>query len=309
MIKTVKKHTANEVFFGSGLIVLSAIFYGSYGIWTRLMGNSFGPYMQAWIRALLVVLIMLPIALFGKQKWERFRWREDKWWFLLSALASLMLAAPLYYAINKIGISLAILMMYAGYLLSMFFFGWLFNKERYGFDKFIATFLALAGLLLTFSPPFGGGSLFAFAAALAAGISIGLDMAVSQKLRYNSSQTTIVAWGTGLIVNLPVAFILGEHTPGFHNPVAWLYLLIFAVANIAASWLSIHGVKLIEAGAAGIIGLLEIIWAMLFGVVFFGERPETLAYFGAVCIIIAAAIPYIKEFKSAKNKIIEELPS
>lgn len=273
------------------------------------MGDSFGPYMQAWIRGFLVVLIMLPVALLGRQQWQPFRWRADKWWFALSALASLLIAAPLYYSINKIGIGLATLMMYAGYLVSMFFFGWVFNRESFGIDKLMATLFALAGLALTFSRSLSAGSAFAFIAAFTAGVAMGLDMAVSQKIKYSSSQTTIIAWGSGVIVNFAMAILLHEHAPSLTSTVAWLYLLAFTFVNIAASWLSIHGVKLIEAGAAGLLGLLEVVWALLFGVIFFAERPGLLAYFGAICIIVAAAIPYVREFNKPATGIIEELPS
>lgn len=294
--------------YGSSLIVVSSLFYGSYGVWSRLMGDSFGPYMQAAIRSVLVVLIVLPFALFGRQKWQPFRWRADKWWFLLSALASWLISAPLYFAYNRIGIGSATLSMYGGYLLSMFAFGWLFNREVYTKGKFLATVLAIAGLLLVFAPSAVGFLLFSFFAAFISGTAVGLDMAVSQRLRYSSSQTTIVAWGTGILVNIPMALILHEHTPGTLGHKGWLYLLCFTAASIAASWISIHGVKLIEAGAAGVLGLLEIVWALAFGLLFFHERPSVLAYLGAVCIVAAAAIPYINGFKKTKVKVIEEQP-
>jgi drug/metabolite transporter (DMT)-like permease len=301
-----KQQTVGTAVYGSSLIVLSSLFYGSYGVWTRLMGNSFGPYMQAWIKAALVIAVMLPIALFGRQKWQPIRWRQDKWWLIFWVCINWMISAPLYYATTHIGINLSILLEYGGYLISMFFLGWLLNGERYTRNKLLATVLALSGLLLTFTPSLGHASLLPFLGALAAGFAIGGDMVVSQRIQYSSSQTTVLAWTTGLILNVPAAFILHEHTPGLHMDVHWLYLLLFVGVCIASSWLSIHGVKLIDAGTAGILGLLEVVWAMLFGITFFHERPHMLAYVGAVCIIAAAATPYVT---SRQDKaVIEEQP-
>lgn len=304
MPKIYSRHSMSETVYGSSLVVLSTLFYGSYGVWTRLMGSGFGAYSQAWIRCVLVIGILLPFAFFGKQKWQPIRWRSDAAWIGLLLLASLLISGPLYYAINKVGIGLAVLCMYSGTLVSMFFYGWLFSRERYSFNKFAATIIALVGLVLTCSPSFGTASLLPLLVALVSGLAIGLNVTVSQKIKYNSSQTAIIAWSTGVVVNLPVAFLLHEHIPSFHDGAAWIYLLLFAIASFASSWSVIHGVKLIEAGAAGILGLLEIVWSILFGVLFFHEHQHLAAYIGAACIIVAAAIPYLKEFK--KIEIVEE---
>lgn len=308
VMNRLEKHRSNTTLYGSSLIIASSLFYGSYGVWTRLMGNSFGPFMQAWIRGVLVVLVLLPVFFFGKQKWERIRWREDKWWLTVWCLANWMIGAPYYYAINHLGIGLAVLIFYSGYLLAMFVLGWLLGGERYDMPKLLATALALVGLLLTSAPTFRHAELLPLTAAAVAGMSVGLDMVVAQKIHYASTQTTVLAWATGLVGSLPMAFLLREHVPPAVN-VHWLYLLAYVAACTAASWLSIRGVKLIEAGAAGILGLLEIVWALLFGSIFFGEHPHSLVYIGAVCIVAAAAIPYLKTMRTHKQGIVEEIPA
>ena len=52
---------------GASLIVLSSLFYASYGIWTKLMGNFFGGYTASALRSVVVVLILLPIAIVYSQ--------------------------------------------------------------------------------------------------------------------------------------------------------------------------------------------------------------------------------------------------
>lgn len=271
------------------------------------MGNSFGPYAQGAARSLLILIIMLPFALFGRQKWQKFRWREDKWWFALSLLGSWLISGPLYYAYNHIGIGEGTLAMYAGYLVAMFAFGRLFSGERYTADKLGATVLAVVGLLCTYPPSTSRLILLPFLGALASGLGIGLNMVVSQKLRYSSAQTTVVAWMTSAAANLPMALLLHERMPASFLSLSWLWLLCFVAVALVASWASIHGVKLIEAGTAGILGLLEIVWALVFGLLFFHEQPHLLAYAGAVCIIAAAAIPYRKAGRKTQG-VIEEQP-
>jgi drug/metabolite transporter (DMT)-like permease len=62
-------------------------------------------------------------------------------------------------------------------------------------------------------------------------------------------------------------------------------------------------VKLIDAGAAGILGLLEIVFGILFGAVLFGERPGPIVLIGAAVIIAAAAVPYIRDYNTQKGTL------
>ncbi len=61
--------------------------------------------------------------------------------------------------------------------------------------------------------------------------------------------------------------------------------------------------KLIDAGAAGILGLLEIVLGIVFGVAFFHEKPALIVLLGAIIIICAAAIPYINDYKATKTAL------
>ncbi|HEY1835242.1 MAG TPA: DMT family transporter [Candidatus Saccharimonadales bacterium] len=305
-MNSLKRRSTNPALYGSSLIVLSSIFYGSYGIWTRLMGNSFGPYAQAWIKSALVVVLLAPFMFLGKRKWEPVRWRADRKWFLLLLFASWLASGPLYYAINHAGIGLAVLGMYSGALLMMFFCGWRFNGERYTADKFVATLLALLGLLCTSLPSFGTPKLIPLLLAFVSGLADGLCIGVCQRIKYNSSQITVIAWLLSVVVNLPMAFLLHEHAPELRFDTAWFYLFLFTLASIASSWPVVHGAKMIEAGVAGTLGLLEIVWALLFGAIFFHESPGVAAGVGAVCIVMAATVPYIKELRSHKPVVVEE---
>ena len=288
--------------FGASLVVVSSLFYGSYGIWTRLMGDGFGNYMQAGLRSVLVVAYLLPFALLHKQL-IRVHWRRDAKWFALLMLSSGLTAAPLYYATLHSGVGLATTLSYAGIVLGMFFFGWLFSKERYTKDKFVSTVLGFIGLWLIFSPTASRAGFLALAAALLSGIAVALNVVVTQKISYNASQSTLLAWLSGIVVNLPIALMLGQKAPALGH-VQWLYLCIFAAVSLAASWTVIRASKLISAGAIGILGLLEVVFGVLFGVAFFGERPGVVVLMGVASIMAAATVPYMQHFKLKDEQFI-----
>ncbi|HSX05655.1 MAG TPA: DMT family transporter [Candidatus Saccharimonadales bacterium] len=292
----------SQAAFGASLVVTSSFFYGLYGVWTKLMGSSFGIYQQAVFRSMLVVAIMLVIATTRKEL-SPLHWQRDARWFALSIISSGLISGPLYYATLRVGVGLAAALCYAGIILGMFLFGWIFSRERYTARKFIATGLAFVGLACIFAPSVHTLGLLALLAALEAGLATGLNVVASQKMPYSASQTTIIAWTGGILINIVLTYLTGEQHHHLTFDISWLYLVLFALTSIAASWSVIRGVKLIDAGSAGLLGLLEIVFGVVFGMLFFAERPSSLAFIGMVAIILAAAIPYLDHFKRRRTSI------
>lgn len=178
--------------------------------------------------------------------------------------------------------------------------------ERFTKDKLVATTLGILGLGLVFSPSIKTAGLLALIAALTSGLAVGANMVTIKKLPYNASQSAILLWGTG-VTNVPVIFLLRERPPSLGWHAEWGYLLLFVVASVVASRIFIKGLKLIEAGAAGILGLLEVVFGVLFGVVFFHERPGIVVLIGIASILAAAAIPYLQHYNARKGTLDEAL--
>lgn len=281
---------------GASLIALSTVFYASYGIWTKLMGDFFGGYTASALRSILVLLILTPIAI-AYQKLGPINWKRD-WPYLAGMVfASLFIWGPLYYAILHAGIGISLAITYASIVIGAFFFGWLFIKERFTKDKWISAFLGLIGLGLIFSPSTKSLGWLALIAALVSGFASAANMVIAKKLPYNATQSTVLLWIASVIANIPMAFLLNEAYPAIGRHIEWLYLVVFAVASVIASWSFVIGSKLIDAGAAGVLGLLEIVFGVFFGVAFFHERPGRIVMLGVAIIFTAATIPYIKDFK------------
>lgn len=287
---------------GASLIVLSSLFYASYGIWTTLMGNFFGGYTASALRSALVLLMLVPLAILYRQ-FEPINWRHNMQYLVGLLLSATLIWGPLYYAILQAGVGVSLAINYACIVIGMFFFGWLLARERFTRNKQLSAFLGLIGLALIFYPSVSVIGWLALAAAAVSGLSTAAHMVIAKKMPYNATQSTVLIWMASLIANIPMAFLFGESMPSINLHVEWLYLVIFAIASIAASWTFIKGVKLIDAGAAGILGLLEIVFGLIFGVLFFSERPGLIVLLGAAMVIIAAAIPYIKDYNARRGTL------
>ncbi len=287
---------------GASLIVISSFFYASYGIWTKLLGNFFDGYTATVLRSILVVIILGSLAVLYR-KFEPLHLKKN--WIYIAGLfiASLFTWGPLYYAILFGGVGISLAVNYACIVIGTFFFAWIFASERFTKDKAYSAILGIIGLVLIFSPTFSSLAWLPIAAACLSGLSSGANNVFLKKVHYNPTQSTLVGWTSGIIANLLMAFVLGKSYPSFRFQIQWFYLLLFAIASVISSWFFVKGLKLIDAGAAGILGLLEIVFGVILGVVLFHEKPSLIALFGIALIIIAAAIPYSKDYNSKKGTL------
>lgn len=111
---------------GASLVVLSSVFYASYGIWTMLMGDFFGSFTASALRSVLVLGCLFVIAILRKEL-QKIHWRRDGKWLLFMAGSSVFVCGPLYYAVLQAGVGISLAVTYVGIVIGMFVFGWLFE--------------------------------------------------------------------------------------------------------------------------------------------------------------------------------------
>lgn len=294
--------TKTKAPLGASLVVLSSFFYASYGIWTKLMGNFFDGYIASALRSVLVLLILAPIAI-GYRQLEPLHLKRN-WPYIGGMLfASLFIWGPLYYAVLHAGVGISLAVAYASIVIGMFLFGWLFAGERFTKDKAVSALLGIAGLALIFTPTTKNIGWLALLGALVSGIASAANSVFAKRIYYEATQSTIMLWSTSVVANFIMAAFYSKSLPAIGWHAQWFYLAIFAGASVIASWSFVRGTKLIEAGAAGILGLLEIVFGVAFGVVFFHERPTFVVLVGMAVVILAAAIPYVQHYNSQKGTL------
>jgi drug/metabolite transporter (DMT)-like permease len=284
------------------MIAISSLFFATYGIWTTLMGNFFGGYTASALRGFIVLLVLVPIAIMTHSL-ESFDWRQNRKRLGIMLFSSAFSWGPFYYAILHAGVGIAVAINYAFFVMSMFFFGWLFSGERFTKDKWLSCGLGLVGIGLVFAPSVGHLGWLALAAAAISGVSMSANTVMAKELSYNAMQSTIFLWITTCTASTSMIFIIHERLPAIGWHIQWFYIALFGLASIVASWLYISGLKIVEAGAAGILGLLEIVFSVLFGYLFFSQHIGFIALLGVAIIMSAALIPYVKDYNTKRGTI------
>jgi drug/metabolite transporter (DMT)-like permease len=278
---------------GALFVALSSLFFGSYGIWSRLIGSQIGNLVQVYARSLIILLIIVPIGLVTHsiKKVDRKDWK----WILVYTLAGSLTVAPIFYAYNRIGIGSATLLFYASFTIISFIIGPAFFGEKISRDKIIALFFSLIGLYLIFDLSLQQNSLLAALAAILAGSAGGVEVAFTKKVsnNYSTLQLNIFTWLVIFVFHLAGSLSVGEGLPIPTLSVAWLAVLGYAIASLAAFSFVVIGYRYVQPGIGALTGLLEIIFGIVFGIVFFSESLTWQIALGSVFILAAAALPNI----------------
>jgi len=286
------------------LILLSALMFGTYGVWSRLIGDSFGEFYQGWTRGLIISIILFPILYFKKEIVPIKK--KDIKWLLVFLLFTSFTQAPLFYAFNHMDIGTATVIFFVSMLLTMYAIGISFLKEKLSTVKVLSFVLASIGLYVTFSFSITAFSFFAASMAALNGIASGGEVSSSKKLTgsYSSLYVTWLSWLIVVITNAPVSIFLGEvqHLPSFD--IVWLYQMGYVVSSIFAFGLIIEGLKHVEASIGGLLGLLEVVFSLMFGVLIFNELVTAQVGTGAILVLLAAALPHIVKLYRAKIRLV-----
>ncbi|DAB30085.1 MAG TPA: hypothetical protein CFH84_05960 [Sulfurimonas sp. UBA12504] len=279
-------------------ITLSAVCFGSYGIWSRMMGNAFDDYSQAWIRGIVLLTILFPLGIITKS-FKKVR-KQDIVWFVAISVGGGFNQAPYFYAFNKLDIGTATLLFYASLTLAGYFWGKISFFEKLTTVKLVSLALAIIGLSMIFTFSLNLQTIFPALAAVVAGFMGGTEVSLSKKIshRYSTLQTILTIFTTMLIGNFLISAALRNITiPALTLSGAWVGEIGYTIAMLLAMYFVVIGFKYIEASVGSIVGLSEILFAALFGFLFFKEVLTFSTFIGGLFIICAAALPNIKMSK------------
>lgn len=276
-------------------ITISAFFYASYGLWSRLMRANFGEFNQAWTRAIVLLCILIPYLIISKQ-YQSIK-KADWKWFIIIGLAGGLNQAPYYFGFQNLPIGTAILIFYACLMLSGFVLGKLIFGEVIDHTKQISFICALIGMGIIYRFSLDPSQIIPALAMAAAGFMGGTAGILPKKLSssYSESQIMLSYVSLMIVFNLPLSLYFQETLPAFSNIAEWLPQIGYATAMLIANLTVIAGFKYVPASVGSLIGLTEIIFGALIGYAFFSEPLTFSILIGGGLIILSAAIPNLKK--------------
>ncbi|WP_246026737.1 DMT family transporter [Paracoccus luteus] len=171
-----------------------------------------------------------------------------------------------------------------------------FLGERIGIRRIIGIAAALAGALIVIRP--GAGVLHPAAVLPLIGAFTYAAGAVMTRMVRGDSTATSILWSTA-VATLAVSFV----APFVWQPIAPADLPVFLALGLigtAAQALLIRAFSLAEAAAVAPFGYTGLVWAGLWGWLFFGAVPDFWALVGAGIIVSAGLYVWAREARATR---------
>jgi drug/metabolite transporter (DMT)-like permease len=254
----------------------------------KALGGSLGIFE---IGLFTTIFSFLP-ALFSKPREER--WRDTfklnrPALIILVALCRTLSAILITYAFVTIPLAEAYCLVFLIPVLATIL-SVVVLKEEVSLDRWALVVISFLGVLLVVRPGFREielGHIAAFICALAAAVSLTTIRLISGAER----RVTLFALPGlfTLVVNLVGVFVVGFSWP---SPLLLGGLVLCGVLGGIGYLLQLKGVSLAPASRVAPMQYSQIIWALLFGALFFSEVPDAISLAG-LGVIVAAGLANI----------------
>ncbi|TIU83416.1 MAG: DMT family transporter, partial [Mesorhizobium sp.] len=155
--------------------------------------------------------------------------------------------------------------------------------EKVGWRRWLAILVGFCGVLIILKPSSAAFSLSS-AYALIGSIAFGFAIILGRRLR-GTSDTTLVTWQTiGTLIVGGVLTIGAWRTP---SALDFGAMLLLGIVSCAAHLMITRALKLAPASTLAPLHYSLLLWAIVFGLVFFGDVPSPRILAGSAIVVLA----------------------
>ncbi|HVI91700.1 MAG TPA: DMT family transporter [Dongiaceae bacterium] len=270
------------------LVAAAAICWSTGGLIARYITAD--PWTQVCWRGGFSAACLLAFLLWrdGRQTWSLFR--QQGLPGLVVALCFSAASISFVIALRHTAVAtILVIQSTAPLIAGLIAFLWI--KEPISLTRGLAMLLALAGVTIMVSQREMGADLMGLLLAVVIACSLAVATVVTR--RFQQIRMTPACCLSGLIM-AAVGALLGDPTGADAGNIALLFL--FGAGQLAVGLICFSfGARLIPAGEASLIGLLECILGPIWVLVFLGENPGIAAMIGGALVVTAVAWNIIAE--------------
>lgn len=266
-------------------MLLGTLFFSAMTVFAKLAGERL-PTMELVLARVLVTLVMSWWAI---RSLGIYPWGNDKKLLLMRGFAGFMGLSCYFYAINHLPLADATVIQFCNPMLAALIAAVALKEPLRGLDVF-ATVFSMAGIVLVAQPSF----LFASGQHLdPVAVVVGIVGAIFSAIAYvvirrlgSTEHHMVVVLYFPLVTgpaSLPLLALEGLVLP---QGIEWLLLLGIGVTAQLGQIEITKGFALETAGRASSVTYLQIVLAYSWGVLFFGEYPNTISIVGAFLVVL-----------------------
>lgn len=298
-----KKHM-NKKTIGFSSLLLSGLTFGSFGLWIRLLNKEMTVYQQIVFRNGFALLFSFLIIVIAKRVFPKLNGINKK--NLLGYTLTVPIAVILYnLSILKTTIALTTFSFYAGTILTSMIFGIVIFKEKMTQIKLLSFVFVLIGIFL-FAYPI---SLTSMHVGLILGLLSGAFDGISNVFRKDLSGKVdkyflVFLTTLGGVIVSGIMIFYSHHELNFIQNISlasWIIGPIFGFILIAVNYLLLVGFQNFDLSIGTIILSSELLFALIFGLLFFHELPAVKEIIGGLFIALAVITPNTKLLKPSNS--------
>ena len=172
-----------------------------------------------------------------------------------------------------------------------------FLRERMMPARWLAAFIALAGVAIVLAPKLTGAGGFYNVLMFAAQPLFAASVLITKALTRNDRAEVIVLWQAFMVSALTLPFALVHWV--WPSPLQWMWFVIGSVLGTLAQYCNARALGVADASATQSAKFLELIWASLLGLMIFGDIPTESTVLGG--LVIVAATVWISHRESRRR--------
>ncbi len=272
------------------LIALAAFgIYATHDVVIKYLGASYSVFQIVFFS----VLFGFPVNMFllmGEPKPETLR-HKYPFWTALRSIAVVFTGATAFYAFSTLPLTQTYAIIFAmPVLITLLAIPML--GERIGIRRASAVVVGLVGVLIVLRP--GAADLnLGHLSALAAAFGGALVSVILRKIGSEERSVTLMLYP--MMANF---IVMGALLPFVYEPMPLLDMALMALVAILAlfaMWLVISAYRMADAVIVAPMQYSQILWAVFFGTMFFGEGVDQATVIGAAVIIASGVYIVLRE--------------
>ena len=276
------------------LMVLAALLFSIMDATAKGLVRDYDPAQVVWVRFTGQLLLTL-LILRGSAR--RYAATAHPWLHLLRGLFQLGAISFFFLSLTRIGIAEATAIADTSPVLITLGAA-LFLGERLGPRRLFGVAAALTGALIVIRPGADSFTPWAILPFLCA-VSYSLNAILTRRLGPAEPVWTAMLWGAATGTVLTTAYLPLVWTP--INPADLPYFLLIGVSGTLAQLCLIRAFSLAEAGTIAPFTYLGLVFATLWGALFYDELPDRWTLLGALVIVTAGLYVWHRETRSHRR--------
>lgn len=273
---------------GIRYMAAGALAFSVMSLLVKIAGQRLPSQQVVLVRA----VITLALSYWAVRRAGHAPWGHDRPRLVLRGLLGFVALSGFYYAVIHLPLADATVIQYTNPVFAALIAVPVLS-ERLRWREVAALVVCMTGVLVVTRPSFlfGEGSRLAGAAVamgLLGAVGSGSAYVTVRRLRETETPEVIVFYFAIVSVVCSLPFALPAAL--WPTPLEWLVLLGVGVATQIGQVSITRGLHLERAGRATAVGYLQVVFAALWGVLFFRETPDTATLAGAALILLGILV-------------------